>query len=304
VEKGYLRSFWDFIVFNKVKDIIGGKVANMAVGSAAITNEILDFVTVYFGCNPTEGFGMTECFFTNVRHSCDFKTGSVGPPNVMIEQKLVSVPDLGYFVTDKPYPRGELLLRGSPVTLGYYKNPEQTQAAIDSEGWLHTGDVAAFKPNGTVMIIDRVKNLFKLSIGEYISPEKIEGIIGRSQFVSQSLVYGNSSMNFIVAVIIPELMTLAPLAKSLGLGESTDPSAISSICNNQTVVDTVLADIQKQFAGANIPHYEIVKGICVSPVAFTVDNGALTPTLKLRRRQAQALHQASLDSLVAKFQKQ
>jgi len=284
--------------------MIGGKVKYIAVGSAAITEEILDFIAVYFGCVPVEGFGMTECYFTNTRHTSDLSPGSLGPPSVQVEQKLVSVPDLGYFVTDTPYPRGELLIRGALVTSGYYKEPQLSSQLLNSDGWLHTGDIAVFKPNGTIAIIDRVKNLFKLSIGEYISPEKIEGIIGRSHFVSQSLVYGTSGTNFIVAVVVPEPTTIIALAKSLKVvsddASPTNIEVLATISASQTVTDAVYADIHKNFVGGNIPHYEIVKAISLSLVPLTVENGALTPTLKVRRKVAQELYKKNFEALIAK----
>jgi len=247
---------------------------------------------------------MTECYFTNSRPASDLSLGSLGPPSVALEQKLVSVPDLGYSVTDTPYPRGELLIRGAQVTPGYYKEPKLSNQLLDSEGWLHTGDIAIFKPNGTIAIVDRVKNLFKLSIGEYISPEKIEGIIGRSHFVAQSIVYGTSATNFIVAVVVPEPTTIIPLAKALKVvsddASPTNVEVLASICSSEAVTDAVYADIHKNFVGGNIPNYEIVKAISLSIVPLTVENGALTPTLKVRRKVAEELYKKSFETLIAK----
>ena len=91
---------------------------------------------------------------------------------------------MSYFSTDKPYPRGELQMKGASVTSGYYKRPDKTAEAFDNDGWFKTGDVALIYPNGSAKIIDRSKNIFKLSQGEYIAPEKIENIYGLSSIIA------------------------------------------------------------------------------------------------------------------------
>lgn len=122
-----------------------------------------------------------------------------------------------YEVTDKPYPRGELLLKGMPVFKGYYKNPEKTAEAFDEQGWFKTGDVVKVFENGSLKIIDRSKNIFKLSQGEYIAPEKIEGIFGLSPFIAQCLVYGNSFKNSCVAIVVPEEPVIKKWAQENGV---------------------------------------------------------------------------------------
>lgn len=109
-----------------------------------------------------------------------------------------------YLSSDKPYPRGELCMKGSTITSGYYKRPDKTAEAFDEDGWFRTGDVAMIYPNGSVRIIDRSKNIFKLSQGEYIAPEKVENIFALCPFVAQSMVYGDSLKNCCIAIIVPD----------------------------------------------------------------------------------------------------
>ena len=112
----------------------------------------------------------------------DPMSGHVGGPLANCKIKLRDIPEMDYFHTDKPYPRGEICIAGSSVTKGYFKNPEMT-AETFKDGWMHTGDVGMILESGAVKIFDRAKNIFKLSQGEYIAPEKIENIYIQSEWV-------------------------------------------------------------------------------------------------------------------------
>lgn len=116
----------------------------------------------------------------------------------------MNVPEMEYLVTDQPNPRGELVVKGPGVFDGYFKKPEKTLEAFDQSGWFKTGDIAEVLPNGAVKIIDRSKNIFKLSQGEYVSPQKIENVLSLSPWISQSLIYGDPLKRRCIAVVIPE----------------------------------------------------------------------------------------------------
>ena len=132
-----------------------------------------------------EGYGLTETSASGCLMSAeDPITGHVGGPIEVCKLRLMSLPEMNYLVTDQPYPRGELLIKSLTCFSGYFKRPDKTAEAFDEDGWFKTGDVVQVFENGSVKIIDRSKNIFKLSQGEYIAPEKIENIINLSLFIA------------------------------------------------------------------------------------------------------------------------
>ena len=163
-------AFYDAIVFNKFKDILGGRVKTMITGSAPISKDVLNFLKIAFCCQIKEGYGQTESAAgVSVTWHNDPEVGHVGAPFPGVEIKLIDVPDMHYLSDDKdafghPLPRGEICYRGYVTFKGYYRQPQLTQETLDSEGWVHTGDVGQFDVvKGTLKIIDRKKNIFKLS---------------------------------------------------------------------------------------------------------------------------------------------
>jgi long-chain acyl-CoA synthetase len=181
----YTHGCYDFLVFKKIKAMLGGRVKAMATGSAPIEQNVLDFLKISFCCPVLEGYGLTEtCCTATISIAEDTVAGHVGGPTTAIKLRLRDAPELNYLHTDKPYPRGEIQLYGPTVTSGYYKLPEKTAEVFTEDGWFCTGDVGLVFPNGSVKIIDRVKNIFKLSQGEYIAPEKLENIYIMSPFIA------------------------------------------------------------------------------------------------------------------------
>jgi long-chain acyl-CoA synthetase len=124
---------------------------------------------------------------------------------------------------------------------GYYRNPEKTAETIDSDGWLHSGDIGQWMPNGTLKIIDRKKNIFKLSQGEYVAPDKCENIFAQSKFVAQSFTYGDSLKPALVGVVVPDPDVLVPWAEAQD--SIAGPYDLPSLCANPAVRSVILKDI-------------------------------------------------------------
>ena len=172
---------WDKLVFKKMKALLGGRVRVMVTGSAPIDKAVIDFLKISFCCPIVEGYGLTESSGgACISDVADPLTGHVGGPLESVKFRLMDLPEMSYLSADKPYPRGEVQMYGPLIFKGYYKRPDKTAEAFTDDGWFRTGDVAMLYPNGTLKIIDRSKNIFKLSQGEYIAPEKIEGILSLS----------------------------------------------------------------------------------------------------------------------------
>ena len=201
----FTHGCWDKIVFSKAKGILGGRVRVMVTGSAPIEKSVMDFLKICFCCPILEGYGLTESSAAStIMDMDDTVTGHVGGPLEAVKIRLKDLPEMSYMSSDKPYPRGEICMYGPAIFGGYYKRDDKTREAFDADGWFLTGDVAQIYPNGSIKIIDRSKNLFKLSQGEYIAPEKVEQIVSLSLSVAQAFVYGDSFKNACVMVVVPE----------------------------------------------------------------------------------------------------
>jgi long-chain acyl-CoA synthetase len=177
---------WNKLVFDKLRQQIGGNVVLLLSGGAALNRETQEFLRVCFGQPTVQGYGLTEttaCI--SVQAQVDRWTPlSTGRIQACAEVKLVSVPDMNYTVNDQPCPRGEIVARGPMITLGYFNQPEKTKADFREDGWFHTGDIGQINPDGSLSVIDRKKNLIKLDTGEYVALEKLESIYNNCPFVS------------------------------------------------------------------------------------------------------------------------
>lgn len=296
VRRGIIRnnSIWDLLVFSKVQKALGGRVKIVITGAAPISEATLDFLRCAFGCPVLEGYGQTECtaaaFITLVDDTVSGHVGSVLP---CCEVKLDSVPDMNYHAKDDA---GEICFRGPNVMKGYLNSPEKTKEAIDEDGWLHSGDIGRWLPNGALKIVDRKKAIFKLAQGEYIAPEKIENVYLRSEPVAQIFVYGSSLEASLVAVVVPDVETLSGWVKKT-LPEVNASLPFAELCNNKQVEKAVLNDLLNVGKQAKLHSFEQVRVITLCSDLFSVENGLLTPTFKAKRPQLQERFKAELSAL-------
>ena len=290
----YTSGCYDALVFNKIKDLLGGRVRNMITASAPIDLEVLDFLKICFCCPIMEAYGLTEVSggATSTKAE-DPITGHVGGPIQRLRIRLRDVPEMSYFSTDKPYPRGEVCMKGPTVFSGYFLRPDKTAEAFDKDGWFLTGDVAMIYPNGTIKIVDRSKNIFKLSQGEYIAPEKIENILVLSQYVEQSFVYGDSLKNCAVVICVPAQAEVEKFKAS-----HPDVDVLASKDFKKLVLD----DMTRLLTEHHCTSLEKPKAISFFTEPFSVDNDILTPTFKLKRNIAKQVFKEQIDAMYADLQ--
>ncbi|XP_069316489.1 long-chain-fatty-acid--CoA ligase 5 isoform X1 [Eulemur rufifrons] len=297
VQKGIIRrdSFWDKLIFAKIQDNLGGKVRILVTGAAPISSSVLTFLRAAVGCPVHEAYGQTECTAgCTFTLPGDWTSGHVGTPMACNYVKLEDVADMNYFSANN---EGEICIKGPNVFKGYLKDPEKTQEVLDNDGWLHTGDIGHWLPNGTLKIIDRKKNIFKLAQGEYIAPEKIENIYIRSKQVLQIFVHGESLRSSLVGVVVPDPDVLPSFAAKLGVKGSHE-----ELCQNQVVKEAILEDLQKIGKESGLKSFEQVKNICLHLEPFSIENGLLTPTLKAKRGELSKYFRTQIDSLYGAIQ--
>ncbi|KAG8855813.1 hypothetical protein FRB91_001648 [Serendipita sp. 411] len=197
-QDGYVHHwFWDLLIFNKLKAVLGGNVEYICSGAAPCVPDVLYTLRAAFACEVLEGWGLTETCGSGARSLPRDPTsaGTVGTVSGSVEVKLADVPDLGYTAEDKPNPRGELCVRGASVFKEYYREPDLTRQVKDDDGWFHTGDVGEIDTQVRIKVIDRVKNVMKLSQGEYVALDKVENGYATCPIIAQLFVYGNSQKN-------------------------------------------------------------------------------------------------------------
>uniref|UniRef100_A0A7N8WRG2 Long-chain-fatty-acid--CoA ligase n=1 Tax=Mastacembelus armatus TaxID=205130 RepID=A0A7N8WRG2_9TELE len=289
--KGTVRrdSIWDRLIFRKVQASLGGRVRLIMTGAAPISPTVLTFLRAAIGCQFYEGYGQTECTAgCTMTLSGDWTAGHVGAPLPCNWIKLVDVPEMNYLAVNG---EGEVCVKGTNVFQGYLKDPEKTAETIDADGW----PLNISKCNGTLKIVDRKKHIFKLAQGEYIAPEKIEGIYMRSDAVAQVFVHGDSLQACLVAVVVPDPDFLSGWTKrTLGVQGS-----YQKLCDREDVKMAILDDMLRLGKEGGLKSFEQVKAIYIHTELFSVENGLLTPTMKAKSNEIQHLFRPQIDELYA-----
>ena len=291
------HAFYDFIFFNKIRNLMGGELQWMLSGGAPLQRDILQSLKVMIGCPLVQGYGQTENAGSALLNSVyDTACGTIGGVQNTTELKLVDLPDYGYLSTDvNPItkisePRGEICFRGDTVFKGYFKNPEETKKIFDEDGWLHSGDVGVILTGSgnSIKIIDRVKSLFKLSQGEYVAPDKVQTILVNSKYINQIFLYGDSHYSYAIALIYPELKECVEFLKSIKNElENKDPNdlKVEDICNNKNLINEIIKDCDEIGRKFDLKGFELPKKILIIKEPFTLENNLLTPTLKLKGKE-------------------
>jgi long-chain acyl-CoA synthetase len=264
------------LVFSKLHEALGGRLRFAVSGGAPLSKEIAEFFHAA-GILILEGYGLTEtCPSLTFNRLDHFKFGSVGQAQPGIEVKIA--------------PDGEILGRGPNIAKGYFKKPEATAEVFLADGWFATGDIGRIDEDGFLFITDRKKDLIVTAGGMNIAPQNIENLLKGDPFISQAMVHGDKRP-YPVAIITLNPEELAKFAKEQGI-LNAEPAALAK---HPKVVEHVARIVEAR--NAELQSYAKVKKFAILPVDFTVENGLLTPTLKVKRRIITDKHRELLDSL-------
>jgi long-chain acyl-CoA synthetase len=292
IKTGGTTPIWDVLVFSKTKDFVGGRLRGMLSGGAPLSGKVQEFLRIAFDCPIIQGYGLTEtCAGGSIQIPHDNSFGHIGPPIASCEIKVVSVPEMNYFADGNP-PSGEICIRGPNVSIGYYKDEEKTKEVFDEDGWFHTGDIGSWNPNGTLTIKDRLKNIFKLSQGEYVAAENLEIKMGVSQYVARLWVYGDSFKAVLVGVVVANVEALKTWARE----NQIDHSDIDTLIADKRVNALILKDLENTAKSAKLKGFEFIKAVHVVAQDFDTFGGT-TPTLKLKRNVLKEHYQKEIDEM-------
>ncbi len=263
------------LVFNKLKNLFGGKLRFFLSGGAPLSKEIAEFFHAS-GILVLEGYGLTEnTAACNLNTHDAFKLGTVGRPLPGVEVRIAD--------------DGEIMLRGPNVFAGYYKREEATAEALEEDGWFHTGDIGVFDDDGFLRITDRKKDLIVTSGGKNIAPQNLENLMKTDPLISQIMVYGDKR-NFLTALITLDPDEAAAYAEH----KEIEYDDLAELADNPIInekMERVLAAKNKDLAS-----YETVKKFAILPEDFEVGE-ELTPTLKVKRKFAIEKYWDILDAL-------
>lgn len=252
----------DSLVFSKWREGVGGRLRYFVSGGAPLS-PALSYAFLAAGIPILQGYGATETCIVTANRPENNKVGSVGLPFEGIELSIAE--------------DGEILLRGPNVMRGYYGHPEET-ASVLKNGWFTTGDVGYVDEHGHLFITDRKKDLFKLSNGKYVAPQQIESLLKQSEFINQVVVVG-AGRKQPAALIVPEWEAVRQALSTAG---EVYPAGRAELSSFPPAVKLVQSDVA--LLTRTLAEYERIRRVALLPEEFSIDNGELTPTLKVKRR--------------------
>ena len=277
IEKQY--QYFEKKVFSKLRGAIGvtdGKLFPTA--GAMLSDNITEFLHA-IGINICIGYGLSETnasvsFFTEP----NWTLGTVGMPISSLQVKIGD--------------QNEILVKGPTVMKGYYNKPEETAQAIDNDGWFHTGDCGELAPTGEIILTERLKDLYKTSNGKYIAPQVLETLLGQDKYIEQVAVIGDGR-KYVSALIVPDFEELKAYADKKHIEHRTIEDLVNNV-DIRKMIEERINDYQKGLAS-----YEQIKRFVLLPKAFTMENGELTNTLKIRRPVINKRYAPLIDAMYA-----
>jgi len=289
----------DRLVFNKIRALLGGHMRFIIVGGAPLSNSTHDFIRTCLGSIIVQGYSLTEsCCTGTVMENRDVTCGTVGSPMTDVETRLVDWEEGNYKVTDRPNPRGEIVMGGETIAKGYFNQAEITESSFFMENgkrWFRTGDIGEMDKTGTLRIIDRKKDLVKLQLGEYVSLGKVEALLKTHPLVENICVYGDPFRSFIVALVVPSKIHLESMAhKKL----SKVTGSWNDLCEDQEVEAEVLKQLTDHAKKSKqLEKFEIPQALTLVSEQWTPESGLITASFKMKRKVIQKCYQRKIDEM-------
>lgn len=269
--------FYDKRLFRKLRYAIGIPNPNFfPTAGAPLSNTICEFMRSV-GIDVIIGYGLSE---TTATVSCfpqvGYEIGTVGLPLPHVKVRIDS--------------NGEILVKGDTVTPGYYKNPDANAAAFTDDGFFRTGDAGYLMPSGALVLTERVKDLFKTSNGKYIAPQMMESRLAESKYIDEVAVIGDQR-KFVTALVVPNLSQL----RRWGAAKGIDTDDSRQLCADSRVVEFIMSEINRY--QTDIAEFEKIKRITLLPHHFSIMNGEVTNTMKVRRPIVARNYAAIIDKM-------
>lgn len=268
----------DALVLSKVRERFGGRIRYMPTAGARLDDKVNAFFQA-LGLHLKYGYGLTEtCATVSCYPDQGYVMGSIGLPLPDIEVRLG--------------PENEIQVRGATIMRGYYHKPEATAEAFTDDGWLRTGDAGAIDAAGNLYFTERLKELMKTSNGKYVAPQRVEGVLVQEPLIEQVAVFADAR-HFVSALIVPQLETLEAHARELGI----QVQSVSELLAHPAV--TKLVEQRLKAVQNGLANWEQVRRFTLLAAPFSLENGELTPTLKLRRKIIAARYAREIDAMYA-----
>ncbi len=291
------RNIADKLVFSKIKEKTGGNLKFIISGGAALPQNIGEFFG-NLGIKVLEGYGLTET--SPVMAVTEFTRQVYGTVGRVLPEITIGIqdPDTKRIITKQTHEsfdpnfeseEGEIILRGNNVMQGYWNKPEDTANAIDKDGWFHTGDIGKFY-KGNLKITDRIKNMLVNSYGKNVYPTPIENTYLQSNRIDQIFLIGDKR-EYITAIIVPSKENMM---EEFGLKEDYFQQSDAFI-RDENIVNWINEHIRKY--STELAKFERIKGFIVKRNPFTIDDGEMTPTMKIKRRIVEKKFAAEIDEM-------
>ncbi|KAF8800344.1 long-chain-fatty-acid-CoA-ligase [Phlegmacium glaucopus] len=276
-----LAQLADSAVLSSVRAATGGRLRIAMSGGASISRDTQEFLSTALVA-VIQGYGMTEsCGMSAILPPELMRYEAVGLPVPSVEIKLLDVPDAGYLANNTPS-QGEICIRGPSVTSGYYKRPDlnSDENIFTKDGWLRTGDIGQWNSDGTLSLIDRLKNLIKLASGEYIALERLEAVYKACNLVGNICVHATPQAKQPMAIIIPNEVHLRHVLQAKGIKSD---ATLAALCHDSAVQDLVVQECNAIGKKSGFKLQEMLQAVVLTPDEWTPESGLVTAAQKIQR---------------------